>query len=186
MSSESEPTQEQRQTETLDSSVPLTLVGEGTLKRLAPDINKGPSKSVRAIRYKPGSHTELQITQTQGSPIAPEHVFYDARGEAKTVLASHGELSLSFFDKPPTRGARTRTSHRLDAAYREAGVHDTDRQTYRDLVRGADTTAVSVPNRPSGTGIVSSATRDIAEQALEGIRRIRGYLAETRKAKAST
>lgn len=160
---------------------------------IAREVRKGPSRMPRA-RYKNGSHTE-----TQGSVNSAVKVV-DAEGKAKKLLHSHGESSASFL----SRGARSRVADRLDAVYKETGVPPLDRGVFREIIRKAEGPTIVVPDRPSlrpvwdENGVVSMEpcvkkgeefplvrqdTKTIAEQALEGLRMIRGYLREAAQAR---
>lgn len=162
---------------------------------IATEVRKGPSRTARA-RYKNGSHTETQGSLNISSIV--ESV--DAEGRAKKLIHSHGESSESFL----SRGARSRIADRLDAVYREVGVPPVDRGVFREIIRKAEGPTVVVPDRPSlrpvwdENGIVSMEpcvkkgeefplvrqdTKTIAEQALEGLRMIRGYLREAAQAR---
>ncbi len=182
----------------------IELAEAARLEQIAKDVRKGPSRSLRA-RYENGSHTVLKTSTSGNDAATSTFQEVDAEGAARNLLKTFGESSQSFMKSPLSRGVRSRTADRLDAIYKELRVQPEDRKAYRDTIRQADTVAVTLPERPTPLiklddegkvslapggikkaepAIVGEKTKNIAEQALKGLQRIRGYLKEAAESKA--
>lgn len=149
------------------------------LDKISKDLKRGPS-------YSPRNRSPR--TETSGNHVVSSAVqTVDGEETAAKLKRTHGEMSKSFMETPMSRSARSRTADRLDGIYRELGVDAQDRKAYRETIRQAEAPTVVFPDRPANPGqvvLIGEQTKNIAQQALEGLQRIRGYLKEAVQAKA--